>query len=98
MGPGLRSIVDRRCIGRGGCRMAGGLQVAGVVLVVAGVVWIFLVGKPWKGTDAYAVDAAQAEGWLKQLLDWAKDNLPKRMLPGVFLIVAGLVLFSIGAA
>ena len=59
------------------------LQIVGGVLVVAGIAWIFMVGRPWQGPIAMDAGAGGFVGdAIKAILDWAKDSLPKRMLPG----------------
>jgi hypothetical protein len=70
-------------------------QVAGLLLVVAGIAWMFLI-QFWSGRERGGARGEEESGPLaliKGLLDWASENLPRKFLPGVFLIVAGIVVF-----
>jgi hypothetical protein len=72
-------------------------QVAGLLLVLAGIAWMFLI-QFWSGRERGAERGEGESGplaMIKALLDWASENLQRKFLPGVFLIGAGIVLFVV---
>ena len=70
-----------------------GLQIAGLVLVVAGVLWFFVVG--FLKEPIGAATLTKSSNPFTAFLEWlAKlvDKLPNKYLPGVVLIAFGALL------
>jgi hypothetical protein len=80
------------------------LGIAGLALIIAGILFVFLAAlnvikearregeNQKKAVRAEAFDCAEA---IEKLLEWLKNNVPARLLPGFGLIVSGIILFGI---
>ncbi|MDQ3485234.1 MAG: hypothetical protein M3445_07475 [Actinomycetota bacterium] len=66
-------------------------DVAGLVLVLVGVAWMVAAEIARRRSAPRARGNANL-GWIEKVLSWASQNLARELLPGVLLIVLGVVL------
>lgn len=64
-------------------------DIAGLLLVLVGVGWM-IAAEATRRRDARPRGADL--GWVEKVLTWASQNLARELLPGVLLVVLGVVL------
>jgi len=75
-----------------------GLYILGGILIFAGIIWFFLIGRPWaKQLRAESADLNPLQRLVILLIELAKKLGPP-YVPGAFMIVAGIVLVVVGLA
>lgn len=76
------------------------IGIAGLVLVVAGIAWIFLIefGRRRRTADRGEDPVSTITKFLLAVLNWASKNIGGPFLPGVLMIVIGAFLLALSQA